>query len=213
MILLYGMPSLIAQGLLLVGFIYLMAYVIKFLENLFKKPRKHVQSTEQPIVNNNIQASDAPKNVIKVKPQYKIILNIKSDLAKLENSQYVFFAVQSLKVGDLEVPFKEICDSEAIIIKEFGQIEECIDSYWIVTIEDSDFDKNKLEFICISKNDDCNELSIYSASEVLYDGNKYKMQRIENLNHLEGVKSSVAFDNWVNRSGLNNKSIVHRRML
>lgn len=37
MILLYGLPSLVAQGFIFVGFMYVMAYLIQGLEFLFNK--------------------------------------------------------------------------------------------------------------------------------------------------------------------------------
>ena len=37
MILLYGLPSLVAQGFIFVGFMYVMAYLIQGIEFLFNK--------------------------------------------------------------------------------------------------------------------------------------------------------------------------------
>lgn len=93
MILLYGMPTLIAQGLLFVGFVYILSYAIRFLEHLIRK--------------------------------------------------------------------------------------------------------NKETF--------CNDLSIYSASEIIYDDRVYKLHRIEDLSHIEGYNATLSFDNWINESGMNNR--------
>lgn len=209
MVLLYGMPALIAQGLLFFGFIYVMAYAIHFFEYLFKKRKKTIQPLDTSKENfryNSIVRPQITQNVKTIVPKYKVILRIKSDLAKMNNgTQYAAIALQAVQAENKNIPIQEVCNITPQKIVNFGEIEECIESYWTFEIEDSKFDENKLKFICISKDTVCNDLSIYSVSEIIYNGKKYNLQRIENLDHLTGYMSAIAFDNWVNNTGINNR--------
>lgn len=212
MILLYGMPALIAQGLLFVGFIYILSYAIRFLEHLIRKNKETFQPTGPPqkIKRNIAPLTSGKKEIVKKsKPRYKVILSIKSDLARFNNnSEYGIIAIQSIQAEGKDIPFQEIHNLNNQIIKEFGEIEEGIDTYWLLEIEDYKFDVHKLKFICLSKDSACNDLSIYSASEILYDDKVYKLHRIEDLSRIEGYKAALSFDNWINESGLNNRPSI-----
>lgn len=209
MILLYGMPTLIAQGLLFVGFVYILSYAIRFLEHLIRKNKETFQpsDTSQKKERDITPVTSGKKKIIKqLKPRYKVILRIKSDLARLNNnSEYGIIAVKFVQAEGKDIPFQEIHSSNNQIIKEFGDIEEYIDTYWLLDIEDCKFDGHKLKFICVSKYSTCNDLSIYSASEIIYDDRVYKLHRVEDITHLEGYSTALSFDNWINESGMNNR--------
>ncbi len=212
MILLYGMPALIAQGLLFVGFVYILSYAIRFLEHLIRKNKETFQPSDTPQkIKRNIAplASGKKKIVKKSKPRYKVILRIKSDLVRFNNNpEYGIIAVKSVHAEGKDILFQEIDNLSNQNIKEFGDIEEYIDTYWLLEIEDYTFDCHKLKFICVSKDSVCNELSIYSVSEIIYDDKVYKLHRIEDLSHIEGYNAALSFDNWINESGLNNKPSI-----
>ena len=206
------MPALIAQGLLFVGFVYILSYAIRFLEHLIRKNKETFQPSDTPQkIKRNIAplASGKKKIVKKSKPRYKVILRIKSDLVRFNNNpEYGIIAVKSAHAEGKDILFQEIDNLSNQNIKEFGDIEEYIDTYWLLEIEDSTFDCHKLKFICVSKDSVCNELSIYSVSEIIYDDKVYKLHRIEDLSHIEGYNAALSFDNWINESGLNNKPSI-----
>ncbi len=210
MILLYGMAALIAQGLLFVGFVYILSYAIRFLEHLIRKNKETFQPSDTPQkIKRNIAPLASGKNVKQSKPKYKVILRIKSDLVRFNNnSEYGIIAVKFVHAEGKDILFQEIDNLSNQNIKEFGDIEEYIDTYWLLEIEDYTFDCHKLKFICVSKDSVCNELSIYSVSEILYDDKVYKLHRIEDLSHIEGYNAALSFDNWINESGLNNKPSI-----
>ena len=178
MILLYGMPTLIAQGLLFVGFVYILSYAIRFLEHLIRKNKE------------TFQPSDTSQK------KERDITPVTSGKKKI---------VKFVQAEGKDIPFQEIHSSNNQIIKEFGDIEEYIDTYWLLDIEDCKFDGHKLKFICVSKYSACNDLSIYSASEIIYDDRVYKLHRVEDITHLEGYSTALSFDNWINESGMNNR--------
>lgn len=198
------MPGIVAQGLLFFGFIYCMAYAIRFFEYIFKKKHKPIT----PIDHNAEKkfAKSEPTKAKAFRTKYKFLLQINSDLAK-NNSNYYFLDIKSVKIGD-----KEICIHDVSFLAEseisIGEIDENIESYWILEIDELNFDETKLKFICISKNKGCKAMSIYSASEVLYDNQRYDLRRIEDLRHLDGYKTAIAFDNWINVTGLNAKPSI-----
>ncbi len=206
------MPALIAQGLLFVGFVYILSYAIRFLEHLIRKNKETFQPSDTPQkIKRNIAplASGKKKIVKKSKPRYKVILRIKSDLVRFNNNpEYGIIAVKSVHAEGKDILFQEIDNLSNQNIKEFGDIEEYIDTYWLLEIEDYTFDCHKLKFICVSKDSVCNELSIYSVSEIIYDDKVYKLHRIEDLSHIEGYNAALSFDNWINESGLNNKPSI-----
>lgn len=79
MILLYGMPTLIAQGLLFVGFVYILSYAIRFLEHLIRKNKETFQpsDTSQKKERDITPVTSGKKKIIKqLKPRYKVILRI-----------------------------------------------------------------------------------------------------------------------------------------
>lgn len=212
MILLYGMPALIAQGLLFVGVVYILSYAIRFLEHLIRKNKETFQpsDTSQKKKRNITPMTSGKKKIIKqLKPRYKVILRIKSDLVRFNNNpEYGIIAVKSVHGEGKDILFQEIDNLSNQNIKEFGDIEEYIDTYWLLEIEDYTFDCHKLKFICVSKDSVCNEFSIYSVSEIIYDDKVYKLHRIEDLSHIEGYNAALSFDNWINESGLNNKPSI-----
>lgn len=212
MILLYGMPALIVQGLLFVGVVYILSYAIRFLEHLIRKNKETFQpsDTSQKKKRNITPMTSGKKKIIKqLKPRYKVILRIKSDLVRFNNNpEYGIIAVKSVHAEGKDILFQEIDNLSNQNIKEFGDIEEYIDTYWLLEIEDYTFDCHKLKFICVSKDSVCNEFSIYSVSEIIYDDKVYKLHRIEDLSHIEGYNAALSFDNWINESGLNNKPSI-----
>lgn len=207
MILLYGMPNIVAQGLIFVGFVYALAYIIRLFESLSSKRKKRTQIldlTQTQNVNDSVKTSKRRDSAKSIMPKYKVIIEISSDLARAnEGTQYLLMAIKSIRAEDKDLKFQGVCTVENIT--DFEVIEEHITSYWMIEIESRKFDAGNLEFICLSKDGICNELSIYSASEIMYSGKRYKLQRIEDNNQIQDKKRLVAFDNWVN--DLNSRNI------
>lgn len=211
MILLYGLPSLVAQGLIFVGFMYVMAYLIQGLEFLFNKKKTAQHSNNLHKKSTNACPATLNKEIKQMKVQYKVILYIKSDLIKLNSDLgYMFLSIQSIQVNDKKIPFQEIFDFSNQIGNDAYEIEECVDTYWLLHVEDSDFDENKLKFICLSKNSSCSNISVYSASEIFYGKKKYRLHRIEELSRLDIIKSNIAFDNFVATLSPRVNSIMNR---
>ena len=207
-ILLYGMPALLAQGLLFVGFIYCLANFLRFIEGLFKK-KKTVEPKAQPKAamlkhHNAIKEHVAPK-------RYKFIIKIKSDVAKIDNdSQYVIFDIKSMFVGDKQLLVHEV--NEPIrSLNGLGDVQESIETFWRIEIDDIDINESEFNLICLSRDSAYNGFSIYSGSQIIYKGQRLTIHRIEDTQHISGYQSAYAFDNWVTRSGLNNRPTIADR--
>lgn len=207
-ILLYGMPALLAQGLLFVGFIYCLAYFLRFVEKLFQK-KKTVEPKAQPKAavakhHNKIKENVAPK-------RYKFIIKIKSDVAKIDNdSQYVLFDIKYMFIGDKQLLVHEVNESIRSL-NSFGAVQECIETFWRIEIDDMDINESEFSLICLSKDSAYNGFSIYSGSQIIYKGQRFSMLRIEDTQHISGYQSAYAFDNWVTSSGLNSEPSIADR--
>lgn len=207
-ILLYGMPSLLAQGLLFVGFIYCLAFFLRLVESLFKK-KKTVETKAQPKAiaekhRNPVKEHVAPK-------RFKYIIKIKSDVAKIDNdSQYVLFDIKSIYVGDKQLLVHEVTEPIRTL-NNFGAVQECIETFWRIEIDDMELNESEFNLICLSKDSAYNGFSIYSGSQIIYKGQRFPMQRIEDTQHISGYQSAYAFDNWVASRGLNNRTSIADR--
>ncbi len=203
----YGMPALLAQGLLFVGFIYCMAYFIQFIERLCKRKNKTIESTIQK----EVIVSNTPDTITKKRTatrSYKFIIRIKSDVAQIENdSQYVLFDIKSLHIGDKELIIRE--EVEPIpTLNGFGNTHECIETFWRIEIGDIDLDESELKLICISKDSVYNGFSIYSGSQIIYKDKRLSMHKIEDVKLISGYQFAYAFENWITSSGLNDRPSI-----
>ena len=202
------MPALLAQGLLFVGFIYCFAFLSDFVESRFKK-KKTAALRPQPKAtevkhHNTIKEYVVPK-------RYKYIIKIISDVAKIDNgTQSVLFDIESMCIGDKQIIPQEIIESIPSL-KDFGDVQECIETFWRIEIDDVNINESELKLICLSKDTSYNGFSIYSGSQLIYKGQRLSMHRIEDTQHISGYQSAYAFDNWVTSSRLNNSTSIADR--
>jgi hypothetical protein len=215
LILAKSMPSLVAQGMLFFGFIYVFAKILDLCSDIRKdkKARKVQQSkevskpksTNTPSLNRDIIVPIPPKNA---KKRYLLEFDCTKYLMHCLNSQNedigtaeIYTEIKPVDIDDKTV-FYGVSDkreSIKVLFPDFGKctIIDKIENYharFEFKIDDLKIDENELELIPIEEKD-----SMFLMNSILYKGKNVTLMKIPENYDTEAVKSSIAFDNYINR--------------
>lgn len=222
LILAKSMPAIVAQGMLLFGFVYViikLSDIIKYIKDDVKESNKRKIEKHQERIS---QCSSKPKlrsNMVSLpqpakNPKYRVIIEVVSCLYQLklvmEDSNTVIcnpviFACERMSINSEPIePRVTFVNRHGVKEIGAGEAEEDIQTWWELKIDGDRFNSEYLEFISYDKSHDYDFLTMIDMANVKYDGKIYPLKRLKSKSDADATRTSAIFENWINGSAHRN---------
>lgn len=218
LILARGMPSIVAQGLLLIiviGFCSLIIDITKAITKSIKndsqnrkiqRQKEWEESVSKGLgftkLDEKLRTFSSPRQ-----STYSIVLKIRGCFAtetaynkgEAITTHPILFNVKKIETS------KESFTPKVVFLKRenengkirISEIENNIYTWWILQIEGNNFDSNLLEFISYDDYEVYDVCTPFILTNVIYNGKRYPIYRIEKESDVSGYESSAALENWI----------------
>lgn len=221
LILAKSMPSVIAQGMLLFGFIYVLAKILDVFSDV-KKERKAKKERKLNATKNKVNASKisvaernrvAPRPSRKAKKRYLIELDCIRYSMECVNSQRevigkidFYTAIEPFNIVD-DISFYKVSSQTESIKSQFHGLLKCnlvnreehYHGRFEFQLEDSEIEVDEIELIPIEKQECASNMGpIFTLQNIIYKGKLIPLKKIPDNYDIDAVKATIAFDNYIN---------------
>lgn len=214
LILVKSMPSVIAQGMLFFGFIYVFAKILDICSDIRKDRNKRksqrmneLSKPKSTIIPRQNQVRIAPPPSKDTKKRYLLEFDCIKYLIRCLNSQKedigqieIYTAIEPIDIED-EIVFYGISDKRASLKLLYPNLAQCeiierkenYHARFELQIDDITIDENGIDLIPLEEKD-----TMFTMNDIMYKGKIVSLKKIPEKYDTAAVKSSMAFDNWVN---------------
>lgn len=214
LILAKSMPSIIAQGMLFFGFIYVFAKILDICADVRKDwKRRKVQrlkeaskpkSTTLPRQNEVRIAPPPSKNAKKrylfefdcIKYLMRCLNSQKEEIGQIE----IYTAIEPIDIEN-EIVFYGISEKRETLKSLYPNLLKCeiierkenYHARFELQIEDIKIDENGIDLIPLEEKE-----TMFTMNDIMYKGVKVSLKKIPENYDTAAVKSTMAFDNYIN---------------